>query len=82
MSNFHLFFYWKIETEIESGLFQQAISTLNKLLITLFMLRPFEQKLFYCQKNYATFNFLAIFLILAIIRVRKKLEISGFHHSS
>ena len=31
--NFH-FFHGKIETEIESGLLQQTINTLNKLLIT------------------------------------------------
>ena len=42
------FFYGKIETEIESGLLQQTINTLNKLLIT--FLRSFEQKNFYCQK--------------------------------
>ena len=42
------FFYGKIETEIESGLLQQTINTLNKLLIT--FLRSFEQKNSYCQK--------------------------------
>ena len=36
------FFYGKIETEIKSGLIQQTINTLNKLLIT--FLRSFEQK--------------------------------------
>ena len=43
-----IFFYGKIETEIESGLLQQTINTLNKLIIT--FLRSFEQKKFYCQK--------------------------------
>ena len=37
-----IFFCGKIETEVESGLLQQTISTLNKLLIT--FLRSFEQK--------------------------------------
>ena len=45
---FFFFFYGKIETEIESGLLQQTINTLNKLLIT--FLGSFEQKNFYCQK--------------------------------
>ena len=47
MRNFH-FFNGKIDTEIESGLLQQTIIALNKLLIT--FLGPFEQKNFYCQK--------------------------------
>ena len=42
------FFYGKIETEIESGLPQQTISTLNKLFIT--FLRSFEQKNFTAKK--------------------------------
>ena len=45
---FFFFFYGKIETEIESGLLQQTINTLNKRLIT--FLRSFEQKKFYSQK--------------------------------
>ena len=77
--NFNFFFYGKIETEIESGLLQQTINTLNKLLIT--FIRSFEQKNFYFQKVMPLL-ILAIFPILAIIPVRKKLEGSGFHHSS
>ena len=56
--NFH-FFYGKIETEIESGLLQQTINTLNKLFIT--FLRSFEQKNL-LLKVYATFNIREYFL--------------------
>ena len=42
------FFYGKIETEIESGLLQQTIKTLNKLFRT--FLRSFEQTNFTAKK--------------------------------
>ena len=58
-----IFFYGKIETEMKSGLLQQTINTLNKLLIT--YLGSFEQENFYCQ-NVTPLLILAIFLILAI----------------
>ena len=50
------FFYGKIETEIESGLFQQTIKTLNKLF------RTFLSKEILLPKSYANFNFWQYFL--------------------